>query len=63
MDKTVGIFGQNEIRDKITEFNKNEGRAKIIGPQMNFSKGTLVLEVQIDNKTPNYEVPYKYINE
>jgi hypothetical protein len=45
------------------EFNKNEGRVKIIGPQMNFSKGTLLLEVQIDNKTPNYEVPYTYIDE
>ena len=62
MDKTVGEFGQNEIRAKIDEFNKNEGKVKIIGPQMNFAKGTLELRVEVDGVLSDY-ITYKKINE
>lgn len=55
-------FSQNEILAKITEYNKNKGRVKILGPQMNFSKGTLNLRVQVDNVPSDY-ITYEPINE
>lgn len=53
MDQRLA-YGQNEITSKITEFNKNNGRVKIVPPIANFAKGTLQLYFTFDGEAYDY---------
>ncbi|MGO4772856.1 hypothetical protein ACEN2I_14435 [Flavobacterium sp. W22_SRS_FK3] len=65
MDKDPNSdYGQNFIREKIREYNKNSSsKVKVLEPQYNFAKGSLNLYIQFDGSTLANPVPYKKITE